>query len=172
MEAKRDIRSDSAPSGITRGGWHGAAKRNGLTVEEYLVKRARGEKRCARCREWLPESRYQADRSRSDGLKSICRPCSTAVRTKNGKPHGRGPKPLPERDGDKRQARRRINVLVRTGRLPRPSTLACADCGHLWEPGERRHEYDHYLGYEAGHHLDIQAVCSRCHHDREVQRCN
>ncbi len=61
-----------------------------------------------------------------------------------------GPAPSPPRDGDKAQARHRVNVLVRTGRLAHPNALACADCGHIWKQGERRHEYDHYLGYAAG----------------------
>jgi hypothetical protein len=165
------LRSNSA-TGVTRGGWHGAAKRNNLTVEAYLDKRGNGQKRCGRCRRWLAVSQYQADRSRGDGLKTICRSCSTEIRPKNGKPRGRGPAPAPQRDGDREQARRRVNVLVRTGKLPAPRTVPCVDCGHAWSPGERRHEYDHYLGYGAGHHLDVQVVCSACHHSREALRCN
>lgn len=60
-------------------------------------------------------------------------------------------------------ARQRANVAVRTGQLPRPNTLPCADCGHIWRPGERRHEYDHHQGYEPEHHLHVQALCSTCH---------
>lgn len=78
--------------------------------------------------------------------------------------------PLAPRDGDKHQARARIGRLVREGRLPSPRTLPCVDCGHLWAPGERPHEYDHFLGYGAAHHLDVQAVCSVCHYARELAR--
>lgn len=78
-----------------------------------------------------------------------------------------GPAPKPPRDGDKEQARQRINVLVRTGRLAHPNTIPCADCGHIWKPGQRRHEYDHYLGYAAEHHYDVQSVCTACHAKRD-----
>jgi hypothetical protein len=48
--------------------------------------------------------------------------------------------------------------------------LTCIDCGHIWNPGERRHEYDHYLGYDAEHHEHVEPVCSRCHCNREMKR--
>lgn len=78
-----------------------------------------------------------------------------------------GPAPLPPRSGDKKQARQRINVEVRTGRRPHPNTLPCVDCGHVWTSGERRHEYDHHLGYSAEHHHDVVVRCTRCHAHRE-----
>lgn len=81
-----------------------------------------------------------------------------------------GPAPHPARDGDKAQARQRINVEVRTGRRPHPNALPCEDCGHVHMPGERRHEYDHYLGYAAEHHLDVQSVCTVCHAKRDSAR--
>lgn len=74
-----------------------------------------------------------------------------------------GPTPFPPRDGDRRQARQRINVEVREGRRPHPNTIPCADCGHVWVEGERRHEYDHHLGYAAAHHYHVEAVCTICH---------
>lgn len=81
-----------------------------------------------------------------------------------------GPAPHPARDDDKEQARQRINVEVRTGRRPHPNALPCEDCGHVHVPGERRHEYDHYLGYAAEHHLDVQSVCTLCHAKRDSAR--
>ena len=81
-----------------------------------------------------------------------------------------GPPPDSPRDGDKQQARQRINVLVRSGRLTRPNSLPCADCGHVWKPGERRHEYDHHLGYGRFHHYDVEPVCSICHNRRAEER--
>jgi hypothetical protein len=69
----------------------------------------------------------------------------------------------PPRDGDKRQARMTVNYHVRRGMIRPPNDLPCVDCGHVWEEGERRHEYDHHLGYDAANHLSIEAVCSECH---------
>lgn len=81
-----------------------------------------------------------------------------------------GPAPKPARDGDRLQARQRVNVEVRTGRRQHPNTLPCVDCGHVWHEGERRHEYDHHLGYAAEHHLDVQPVCTLCHASRDNAR--
>lgn len=78
-----------------------------------------------------------------------------------------GPAPNPPRDGDKIQARQRINVEVRTGRRPHPNTLPCWDCGHVYKPSERRHEYDHYKGYAAQNHYKVQPVCTLCHAKRD-----
>lgn len=79
-----------------------------------------------------------------------------------------GPAPHPARDGDKLQARQRINVEVRSGRRPRPDDLPCVDCKHTGS--DRRHEYDHHLGYAAQHHGDVEAVCTLCHRKRAVER--
>ena len=89
------------------------------------------------------------------------------VNKRTGRP---GPAPKLPRDGDKRQARQRINVEVRTGHRPHPNALPCVDCGHIWCDGERRHEYDHYLGYAAEHHLDVEPVCTTCHAARDNGR--
>lgn len=94
---------------------------------------------------------------------------SFGVNQKTGRP---GPAPQPARDGDKKQARQRINVEVRMGRRPHPNTLACADCGHIHASGERRHEYDHHLGYAAEHHLDVEPVCTICHAKRDGEPAN
>ncbi len=81
-----------------------------------------------------------------------------------------GPAPHPPRDGDKVQARQRINVEVRTGRRPHPNTLPCTDCGHVHDTGERIHHYDHHKGYAAEHHLDVEPVCTKCHAIRDSKR--
>jgi hypothetical protein len=46
--------------------------------------------------------------------------------------------------------------------------VPCTDCGHIGS--DRLHEYDHYLGYAAINHLDVQCVCVPCHNRREQQR--
>lgn len=78
-----------------------------------------------------------------------------------------GPPANAPRDGDKAQARQRINVEVRTGRRPHPNTLPCRDCGHVWQDGERRHEYHHHNGYGAAHHYDVIPLCTECHASRD-----
>ncbi len=133
---------------------------------------------CTACKATHDRSAFGRDRSRYDGLSAKClesrhtgRPRgwhpSTPINPATGRP---GPAPKPPRDGDKRQARQRINVEVRTGRRPHPNKLPCVDCGHVWEPGQRRHEYDHHKGYAAAHHLDVEPVCTVCHHHRDDKR--
>ncbi len=81
-----------------------------------------------------------------------------------------GPDPAPPRDGDKVQARQRVNQMVKTGILPRPNDLPCKDCAHEWKIGDKRHEYDHFKGYAAEHHLDVEPVCSPCHAKRDSKK--
>lgn len=88
------------------------------------------------------------------------------------RPATSGPSPNHPRDGDKKQARQRINVEVRTGRRKHPNDLPCVDCGHIWREGERRHEYDHHLGYGADHHYDVEPVCTECHSKRDGAKAN
>lgn len=149
-----------------------AAKRLGVTVEEWRRRRDAGEKWCHECSAWHPVSAFAADKSRGDGLKAICRRCSSA-RGGRGYQLGlgltqRGRRFVAGRDGDKLQARRRVNHLVDMGLLPRPADVPCVDCGHQGD--DRRHEYDHHLGYAVEHHEHVEPVCAPCHHEREKLR--
>jgi len=151
-----------------------AAARIGVTIEEYERRLAEGERWCSGCKAWHPLDAFTRDGSRGDGLARACRD----VQSKRGKERyvpvpvaerkSPGPAPQPPRDGDVRQARERVALLVRTGRLPRPGTRPCADCGHLGD--DRRHEYDHRLGYGGGHHEDVEPVCTVCHAHRSRER--
>lgn len=70
-------------------------------------------------------------------------------------------------DAQKDYARSCVNVEVRFGRMPRPNALPCKDCGHVWAPGERRHEYDHPRGYGSDDIFDVEPVCTLCHVKRD-----
>jgi len=125
---------------------------------------------CWACKTDHPRGAFGRDPSRPDGR---ARRCLASRRVTTRKPRTRFKRHgwlVEARDGDRRQARRRVNYLVEQGRLPPPNALPCADCGHAWTDGERRHEYDHHRGYAAEHQLDVQAVCSSCHHAREEAR--
>lgn len=148
-----------------------AAKKAGVTVAEYRRKKAKGLKWCTKCKTWHPESSFGRDSSRYDRLSAKCRESSRAVGRAAYQPKPRPAKGrsfVPARDGDKLQARRRVNHFVEVGLLPNPNDLPCLDCGH--RDSDRRHEYDHYLGYAAEHHEAVQAVCTTCHHRREGER--
>ena len=139
-----------------------AAQKAGLTVAEYLRRKAAGLKKCTKCQEWTPLSDFTKDRTRYDGLNARCRHCHNSIKPPRV-PRQKGRSFVPARDGDRKQARRRINYFVEAGLMPHPRTLPCVDCGHEWAAGERRHEYDHHMGYAAEHHETVEAVCTNCH---------
>ena len=151
-----------------------AAQQIGITEEEFRKKSDAGLKHCRLCREWHPLDEFGSDKSRSDGKASACRKSRGVDQrsryVKRGRVSKLGARFKLVRDGDQRQAYGRIHHLIRTGRLPHPNELPCTDCGHIWKEGERRHEYDHYLGYAAEHHESVEAVCTLCHHARERGR--
>ena len=74
------------------------------------------------------------------------------------------------RNGDKKQARRRVNYLVEQGRIPRPNDLPCVDCADELGLPSTRHEYDHAKGYDDDNQLYVEPVCRRCHENREEAR--
>ncbi len=125
------------------------------------------------CREVLPLWRFARDASRIDGRTYWCCDCRNAKARERYNPRCRpspGRRYVAARDGDRQQARRRIDHLIAVGEIPDPNDVACIDCGHVWSLGERRHEYDHHKGYAAEHHEDVEPVCTTCHHDRERAR--
>jgi hypothetical protein len=156
--------------GTTEGGRKCHAAAIGISYADYTAHLDAGERWCRGCAEWHPAGAFAGDRSRVDGVTSACREWRNKWArqhyTLKGPPDRYGPPPAAQRDDDRRQARGRVNNLVDHGKLPDPNTLPCTDCGHIWRPGERRHEYDHYHGYGNGHHEDVQAVCTRCHAKR------
>jgi hypothetical protein len=148
-----------------------AAKRAGLTLEAYQRRLDGGEKWCTRCKDWHQRSDFGKDQSRGDGLTAQC-----AIGRNSSSRQSYVPRPRPKpgrrfvavRCGDKKQAVHRVNYLVHIGILPNPNAIACTDCGHTG--ADKRHEYDHYKGYDAENHENVQPVCTACHHRRERER--
>lgn len=128
-------------------------------------------KACVQCKAPKLATDFAVDRSRVDGRTYVCRACRNARNRAGYTPRPRpsvGRRFVAPRDGDRQQARRRVNHLVATGVLPRPGDVPCLDCGHTGPTS--RHEYDHHLGYDAEHHEHVEAVCAPCHHRRERAR--
>ncbi len=147
-----------------------AAQKVGMSEQEYLSRLSQGEKWCTGCKEWHLQDAFAVDRSRGDGLTASCR---TYRNSKSRQEYQPKPRPMkgrsfvPARDGDRLQARRRINYFVEAGLLPHPNDLPCAYCGDVWEANKPRHEYHHHKGYAAEHHEDIVVVCTACHRREE-----
>lgn len=172
MGDKSGIEWTDATDGRRFGVLKTAAKRLGLDLDEYLSLRASGLKPCCRCKKWKAVDDFGRESNRGDGRDSKCKSCRSvlcrmAYRPKEKKPHGWT---APARDGDKLQARRRVNYLVEQGRIAHPNSHPCSDCGHVFEEGARRHEYDHARGYSPENQLYVEPVCSACHAKREVAR--
>lgn len=129
---------------------------------------------CSACALVKPLSEFAIDRSHANGHTSVCRECRNAQQrakyTRKPARSRRGILLAPTRDGDKRQARRRINHLVESGQLPRPEEVGCMDCGDMQGFGAARHEYDHARGYDGENQFYVEPVCSHCHHVREEAR--
>jgi len=51
-----------------------AAKKIGITYEDYLVK-IESEKWCTTCKSWQPRTSFNIDKSRGDGLAAKCHNC-------------------------------------------------------------------------------------------------
>ena len=147
------------------------ARQHGLTLDE-LEQRRQTDSWCTRCKAWHPHSEFGKDGSRFNGLAASCRAsrnaCARAVYQPSARHRTNGRRYVQARDGDKLQARRRVNHLVDVGVIPAPGSQPCADCGH--DGNDRRHEYDHHRGYAPEHHEDVEVVCSACHHLRERSR--
>lgn len=159
-------------AGTAAGAMKRAATLRGMTIQEYKL-RAITEKWCTACREWHPRAQFNPDASRWDGLSAACGAARRARYQPRPRTVQRTLVPLRRvaaRDGDVKQARRTVNAHVEAGRWPAPASLPCVDCGHVWSDGERRHEYDHHLGYAAKHHESVEPVCTTCHHIREQER--
>jgi len=126
------------------------------------------EATCRKCGVALtPENRVERGRLE-------CKTCKNARQragyVKRGHPGRRGWL-APTRDGDRLQARRRVNYLVEQGLIPAPEELPCCDCADQLLTLGGRHEYDHANGYDGPNQLYVEPVCQRCHRNREEARC-
>lgn len=151
-----------------------AAKRIGVSFEEYLSNLKNGLKYCWGCSEWHERSRFNTDSSKTDGLQAVCREMAQEKNRKAYIPKIKKRRGfiVPTRDGDKLQARRRVNYLVEQRLIPHPDDIPCMDCLDEVFIQRFRHEYDHAKGYEGENQLYVEAVCSHCHHSREEARRN
>lgn len=130
-------------------------------------------KQCSRCGAVKPRSAFSSDKSRVDGLAYWCRDCRNERARSCYEPKGRPSRRgwlAPVRDGDRKQARRRINYLVEQGLLPRADDEPCVDCFDMLPTPGGRHEYDHAWGYDGENQLRVEPVCQRCHRNREEAR--
>jgi hypothetical protein len=158
------------------GGSKVAAGKLGISVEKYIQNIQSGLKWYSACRLWLQCDSFGQDKSSFDGKNSRCKVCQRALYRKKYKPipieqrKPRGFNTKPSRDGDKNQARAKVNYAVTCNKLPHARNVPCFDCGHIGS--DRLHEYDHYKGYDAINDLEVEYVCVPCHVKRGRDRIN
>ncbi len=136
-----------------------AARRRGLTLDQYEARLASGLKWCTRGKHWRPGVQFMSDVSRGDGLSTDCAACKVRhniVRRRQ--------------EPEKKSARNRVHNRIKKGRWKNASAYPCFDCGRVWKDGDRPHEYDHHRGYAPEHGIDVQPVCRACHVKRGVAR--
>jgi hypothetical protein len=56
-----------------------AAKRLGISLEDYLAHLEKGEKWCRKCSQWKSRDDFAADRHRSDQHQAVCRKCASYI---------------------------------------------------------------------------------------------
>lgn len=130
-----------------------AASRRGMTLDQYKLTLASGQKWCSRGKHWRELRAFNEDRTRGDGLSVLCGPCRVEYKRQARKA-----------DREKARARSRLSSKKIRGTMPRASALRCTDCG---EPAS---DYDHHNGYSKEHALDVQPVCRPCHVKRGIAR--
>lgn len=121
-------------------------------------------KRCSTCRIDLPRANFSRMAAAKDGLCSRCKDCNAVYQRswRRKQPDlkertRRSLKAYVARNPDRTAARRAVKYRVRTQQMPPAVTLPCVDCA------APAHHYDHHLGYDKAHQLDVQPVCRRCH---------
>ena len=150
------------------------AKKLGIAAAAYEARLRAGLKNCWRCRRWLALRYFARDRTRGDGRNPSTKSCRNAYvsgrRFCKKRVSKLGARFSRARDGDKAQARKRVNMLAERGLRPHPSSLPCSSCGTGPEDSGRRHEFHHHNGYGVEHHEDVVVLCSKCHASEHPQR--
>ncbi len=161
-----------------------AAKRIGISFQEYQDILDMGLKWCHLGNHFVPRSEFGKNKLLGDGLAAFCRECNHVkvrkstkgrisplrgisprleTRLKMSESH-RGSKNHRWKGGIspintnrlRKLASRKVGHEVEAGRLPKPDTMKCYLCGN---PAR---DYHHYLGYEPEHWLDVKPVCRSC----------
>lgn len=144
------------------------------------------EKQCTKCDKVKPIEMFRKKHAHRDGYAPECKTCAReldvksrsrpGIREKNRQyaswyekqPKATKQKSAPrsmrslseqwyERNSGARKAHEAVHYAVRKGRIPRVSTLQCANCP---KPAA---EYHHHLGYEPKHWFDVIPMCRSCH---------
>lgn len=128
---------------------------------------------CTKCGVEKPLDQFYPDARYRHGREAQCKVCKSAGRTETNRKKSAdrsrqwtqdNPERVAEhwrrsaaRHPERRRAGSAVHYAVRSGKLPRATTLRCVYCG---DPAQ---QYHHHLGYALEHRLDVVPVCAKCH---------
>ena len=146
-----------------------------MPAEKVLAAKA-----CVRCGEAKPTSEFVRDRSKADGLRTVCKECTRIYQrkwesesrkkrdgAKRWKIHRRDQLRHPARvreaqnrhrarHPEKARARRALASAVRRGEIQKPTV--CPRCGSAVQT---QHMHGHHRDYSKP--LDVEWLCRKCH---------
>ena len=145
----------------------------------HTVENGTEGKECPACQQWHSLPDFGKNKLRNDGLTRLCKICKNQdARLRDRTPENRikntarvrryrqtksgqvacrrADRNNRTRHPEKMSAGSAVAYAVMSGRLPRTSSCACADCG-------KQAEHHHHESYEKEHWLDVVPLCRRCH---------
>ena len=149
-----DLRYSGCMAQTAAGAIKVAAKKVGLSEDEYKRRLSAGLKRCTKCKQWKNTSEYGIDTSRFDGQKAACRTCSRV-------PVKRAQRFIATAR-EKQRAHDAIRWAVKRGFMTAAITLKCSRC-HA--PAK---QYHHHKGYAREHVLNVIPLCVSCHRKADL----
>ena len=122
-------------------------------------------KLCSGCKQELPESGFNKDACKPDGLQTQCRDCKRAAQRKDYQKkkgiYADRMRKRREANPEKKQAHEAVRRAIRKGVLVRPDS--CSQCGN----NQMRIEAHHHKGYAKENRLDVVFLCTSCHRASE-----
>jgi hypothetical protein len=148
-------------------------------LSKVRLKARRGVKTCTQCKESLPLNAFNKNRSRKDGLATMCRECWKVYYKENYYLRGK--------ERDRLRLRNRVQKDDVRAFVLEAKRVPCMDCGETYPPYVM--DFDHRgedpKTFNISHGVYSQSlkavkveiakcdiVCANCHRERTFQRAN
>lgn len=122
-------------------------------------------KMCTRCG-YKPESEFNVDRHKRDGLQTQCRECKHKAQKRDyalkAETYMDRQKKRRKANPSQKRAHNAVARAIKSGKMNRPAE--CSRCGN----SRQRIEAHHHNGYEGPAILDVVFLCTSCHRREEA----